>query len=338
MTAHYATYFDRHYLSRGLALIESLARVAPESSIVVLCLDVETERVLRALALPNVRLVPLSELEARDPALVEARSTRSRIEYYFTLTAPFLLDVLVGDPGVERLAYVDADHYFFAPPSPLIGALDRSSVVILDHRYPPSLADKYVFGRYNVGLLGFRRDDRALAILRWWRARCLEWCYDRLEGDRYGDQKYLDAWPVRFAGVQVLEYKGIGVAPWNTTNYRIRVRCGRVMVDDDPLVAYHFSSFRILAPWLFDSGARVYGVHLGRETRRGVYVPYARALRRAARTIRAVGERASPADSIRRAPLGALPGWARPAGQRAYVLGAAVMRRGLLVVFDSFAV
>jgi hypothetical protein len=339
MTVQYATYFDRHYLSRGLALVESLATQAPGAPVWVLCLDDETARILRRLAIPNLAVVPLVELEAREPELLRVRPTRSHAEYYFTLTAPFLLDVMLRAANLTRLVYVDADHYFFGPPSPLTEPLDRASIVLTDHHYPPSLADKYVYGRYNVGLLAFRRDEAALRCLRWWRERCIEWCFDRLEGDRYGDQKYLDAWPELFPGVHVLDHKGVGVALWNAQNFCFeRVSGGpadgTVTVDGEPLVAFHFSSFRILWDWLFDTGSRMYGYRLDPVMRNDVYVPYARAIRRAVRRISAAGGQVQANDSLRGVRAGKLPGTVGVAAAKARVLLAGARRQSLLVVTE----
>jgi hypothetical protein len=109
-------------------------------------------------------------------------------------------------------------------------------------------------GVYNVGLVAFRRTPDGLTALRWWRERCLEWCFDRIEAHRYGDQKYLDDWPERFAGVAVLEHRGGGAGPWNVGSHRVHLRAGVVFVDAAPLLFYHFSLLRALTPWLWDTG------------------------------------------------------------------------------------
>jgi hypothetical protein len=58
-----------------------------------------------------------------------------------------------------------------------------------------------------------------MAVLNWWRDRCIEWCYARSEEGKFGDQKYLDDWTTRFDSVHVLEHLGGGIAPWNVQQY-----------------------------------------------------------------------------------------------------------------------
>jgi hypothetical protein len=116
---HFATYFDRHYLSRGLALYESLRLHSPGFTLWVLCLDETTELVLRALALPSVELFTLKALENELPALLAVKPERTFLEYYWTLTAAWTLHVMESHPGIDLLTYVDADNFFYADPSPV---------------------------------------------------------------------------------------------------------------------------------------------------------------------------------------------------------------------------
>src|SRR5436309_7310877 len=91
---HYATYFDRHYLPRGLALYRSLVRHSPPFVLWVLCLDDETHRVLSLLRLPGVNLVPLAVLERADPALLQVKPQRRTYEYFWTCGPAYLVHLL----------------------------------------------------------------------------------------------------------------------------------------------------------------------------------------------------------------------------------------------------
>ena len=103
----------------------------------------------------------------------------------------------------------------------------------------------HVFGRFNVAWLTYRRCPEGLYCLNNYKSDCAAWCYDRVEDDRFGDQKYLDAWPDRYPSLRIIEHKGFNLANWNIHNYMIRVKNDVVMIDDDPLVFFHFASTQI---------------------------------------------------------------------------------------------
>lgn len=250
MTRSYCTYFDRHYLTRGLALIESLNEHEQEPfRLYAICLDEISRVILEKIAPPNVVPIPLHLIEQGDEALAAARGNRSLVEYYWTLTPTVLLRVFDMHPGIETLTYLDADLYFYSSPDPIFEEFAGHSVLIHGHRFSPSLMPLEVHGKYNVGLLCFRNDDRGNEVLRWWRDRCIEWCYARVEDGKFGDQLYLNDWPERFRGVRVLENVGAGVAPWNHEQYDYGTDArGFTLVDGTPLVFYHFHSLAFVIP------------------------------------------------------------------------------------------
>lgn len=294
---HFCTYFDRNYLLRGLALHRSLKRHAGEFRLHVLCLDDEACRTLLRLAIPEIDPIPLAALEAADPDLLAVKPARSMVEYYFTCTASFQRYLLTRYPKIDLLTYLDADLYFFDDPAPIFDELGDNSILIVGHRFPNHLRHLEIFGIYNVGLLIFRNDAAGRSCLDWWRRRCIEWCYDRLEDGKFGDQKYLDDWPERFDRVVVLQHKGANLAPWNISGYQIHERNGKVMVDDDPLIFYHFHKLKVVSPNIYDTGLTDKRAHLNRTIRRRIYLPYLRELR-------GLMEEAGTSNigSIRRAP------------------------------------
>ncbi len=278
---HTCTYFDRGFLTQGVALARSLAAHDPAAVLWVLALDDETVRALRGLKLSTLRIVPLTELEAADPALAAVKPTRSRVEYYFTLSPCWPRHLLQTRPEIDRLVYLDADLFLFSSPQPIWDELDKGSLLLCAHRFPDFLKHYERHGRYNVGVLGWRRDKDGLACLEWWRERCLEWCFDRLEADRYADQKYLEEWPQRFSGVVECRHPGVNLAPWNWMNHRYDYSSSEVQIDGQPLVVFHFARFRaIRGDWWWQSGQLDYGV-MPAALRHALYGAYWRALQAA---------------------------------------------------------
>ena len=73
-------------------------------------------------------------------------------------------------------------------------------------------------GIYNVEWLTFRRDERGWS-LSWWRERCIEWCYHRLEDGKLGDQNTSTTGRA-LRGVTSFQHLGGGLAPWNISAHR----------------------------------------------------------------------------------------------------------------------
>jgi hypothetical protein len=195
------------------------------------------------------------------------------------------LYILNQHPEIELITYLDADLFFFASPAPLFVELSEGSVYIIPHRFSERLRTHEQWGIYNVGFLIFRNDEYGQTCLQWWRERCLEWCYDRLEGDRFADQKYLNHWPKLFSGVVELTHHGVNLGPWNLTNYRLSVLDEKIRVDDQPLIFFHFQGFKRITTHLFDSNLSSYRIHFSPVLRNQIYEPYLRAVIDAARSI-----------------------------------------------------
>ncbi len=282
---HFCTYFDSGFLTRGLVLYRSLREQCVSFELWVLCLDSECYRVLSHLRLENIHLLDLEDLERSDRLLVEAKQNRSLIEYYFTCTPALPQYIFERFPSVELLTYLDADLFFFGDPAPIYEEIGGHSIAIIAHRFPKDRLYFENHGKYNVGWISFRRDENALACLRWWREKCIEWCYDRVENGLFADQKYLDDWPNRFQNVVVLGHKGANLAPWNLANYAIQFRPNGIWVDDQALVFFHFHGLRQIKDWLYDPHLTIYKTRLSRTVKRGIYAPYIQALKEAEKLV-----------------------------------------------------
>jgi hypothetical protein len=213
---NFCTLFDTHYFTRGLALYYSLEKNCPDFHIYIFAFDQKANDLLREMHLNKATIISLKEFE--DEELLRIKPSRSIAEYCWTCTSSTILYVL-EKYNLESCTYLDADLFFYSSPTPIFEELGDQSILITEHRYSPKYNKQLKAGKYCVQFITFRNNDQGLTALRWWRARCIEWCYARYEDGKFGDQLYLEDWTERFKGVHVLQHPGGGLAAWNIQQY-----------------------------------------------------------------------------------------------------------------------
>jgi hypothetical protein len=331
----YCTYFDHNYLSRGLALYHSLQRHAPGSRLWVLCLSEACYQALAALDLPDLVPRRLADFEAADPEVAATRPDRSLLEYYFTCSPAWMLFVLKNEADAEWVTYLDGDLFFFAPPEPIYGELQEAAVAIIPHRYPAKLAKLQKFGTYNVGWVGVRNDPDGIAVIKWWREKCIEWCHDYADGGRFADQGYLDWFSSRSSRVKVITNIGANLAPWNISNYLVEFQDGKVWIDrTHPLIFFHFQGVKKGLGWFVFNSHRFYRAPFSQDVRNRVYKPYINQMLEIEEAIGSVVQISDAKPHHRSASLGVrqyLKTRLRDVGGRAFQLLDVVSRRAFLV-------
>lgn len=251
-------------------MYRSLLRHAGNFHLWIVCFDDLAYELLNKLNLEKVTLISLSQFE--DEELLRIKPQRTRAEYCWTCTPSTALYVLNTEPHVDVITYLDADLMFFSSPEPIFAEAGNASILLTEHRYLPEFDQSANSGIYNVQFMMFRRNSEGLAALNWWRDRCIEWCFARFEDNKFGDQKYLDDWPKRFTGVHILQHLGAGLAPWNVDQYSLKKQEGKVYVENDQLIFYHFHALQ-LHP--FNIGY-IYGKYTIKtsQVRQWIYEPY----------------------------------------------------------------
>lgn len=271
---HFVTLFNRMFLPQGLALHRSMERNIPSYKLWILCVDDQTYDAIGDLGLVNVRRLKLSELET--PELLQVKSERTIGEYCWTVTPFAPKFVFDADPNVSRVTYVDADLWFRKNPSPIFAEFDASSkkVLITDHGYAPEYDQSATSGQYCVQFMTFDRYGGE-AVRKWWEERCIEWCFGRFEDGKFGDQKYLDDWPVRFGElVHVMRDKGLALAPWNASHFAY-----------GNAVFYHFHGLRLKSSETVEIGNYL----VPQITIENVYRPYYQDLLRSIEDLKSIG-------------------------------------------------
>ncbi len=224
-----------------MALYLSLQQQSRPSKAVlaVLALSERCEKILHRLCLPNLVVIPLREVEINTPELLSAKANRSKVEYFFTLT-PWLIKIALSKfPQAKRVTYLDSDLYFFSSPSPLWQEAEKAPMIFVEHRFSPGYRDKIRFGKFNVSWNTFSKNALSQQALQWWCDRCLEWCYDRIEGEKFADQGYLTILERRFGGVHTLKYPGINIAEYNVENLELGFEHSIPIANKLPIIFWH---------------------------------------------------------------------------------------------------
>ncbi|MBV8168630.1 MAG: hypothetical protein JO021_17675 [Alphaproteobacteria bacterium] len=237
---HYCTYLDHNYIPRVLVMADSLRRFGP-FRLHVLCLSPLCARILSELAVPEFALIELDALERDHPELLGVKPDRTTIEYFFTLTPYLPAYCLERDAALSEITYLDSDLCFFADPELIFAVIgDRSIGIVPQHLSALWAGASAKCGQFNVGWITYRRTEQGMRCLTEYCRDCLDWCYERLEDDRYADQKYLDRWPTAYSEVAIVDLKGVNVALYNVDGYDVTERDGHLWCDDERLIFYHF--------------------------------------------------------------------------------------------------
>ncbi len=276
---HYCTLFDYNFSLSGISLYRSLEAVGEPFCLWVIAMDTKVAVLLDDLDLPHLKVIALSDIET--DAHLAVKQERTFREYCWTMTCFTLSAVFERAPDIKRVTYLDADMFFFNSARPLFDELETAGkdILITSHGYAPEYEQGDEHGKYCVQFLTANNSEGGHKVLAWWQARCLEWCFDRVEPGRFGDQKYLDEWPERFAA-ETHVYSGVRdlLAPWNLAHFH--AEHGGYLP-----VTYHFHGLRLVSR---DKLQLCISYKTGNQWR-AIYDPYVEQLREAAGLITGSG-------------------------------------------------
>lgn len=232
---NFCTLFDSGYLQRGLALYESLCRTCDDFHLYIMAFDDKAYEILADLKLSFLTVVHLKDFETEE--LLALKPTRTRAEYCWTC-GPSVIWYFIKKYNLESCTYLDADLMFYRSPQLLFDEIGDNSIAITDHYAPYHIPQ----GRYCVQFMYFKNDEWGMKALRWWRDSCVEWCYAHFDGEKYGDQKYLEQFPIKFDRVHVIKNRGAGIASWNKGQYVFNANDWSFRYDDQnyEIVFVHF--------------------------------------------------------------------------------------------------
>ncbi len=240
MRHNFCTLFDSYYLRKGLALYQSLLDIKDDFHLFVVAFDDKSYEILTRLNLENLTVVTLLDFET--PELLRVKPLRTRAEYCWTSTSSVIY-YFIQKYSLDHCTYIDADLMFYSSLIPIYDEIGTNSVAITEHI--PDGPDEPT-GKYCVQFVYFKNDKDGMETLNWWRNSCIDWCYSRYEDGKFGDQKYLDSFPILFDNVHVVKNRGLGVAPWNIHLYQFS-EYGKIDYKNDlfDIVFFHYHGTKV---------------------------------------------------------------------------------------------
>jgi hypothetical protein len=207
-------------------------------------MDEQSYNILKKLKLKQAKLFKTSDIETAE--IAQLKKDRNKGEYSWTLKSVFIDYLFNKYKHLNNIFYLDGDIYFFNDVAQVYKDIGNASIAIAPHRFPNSMIDRVrQTGIFNAGVIYMKRDKEAFGALKRWKRQCIKWCYWRLEDGKLGDQMYLDEWPKLYKSLHQFTHKGINLAPWNVNEYKLTKKDGKIFVDNQPLIFYHFHQFKI---------------------------------------------------------------------------------------------
>ena len=150
------------------------------------------------------------------------------------------------------VVYLDPDIVLFSQINAILDQLDDASVVLTPHQLSPIERNLWggtfdertslLTGVFNFGFLGVAPNKEGIDFADWWSFRTTMQAYDLPSVGLFTDQKWGNLVPVLFPNTHISRHRGMNVASWNLHERKVHASSeGTLMVDDDPLVFFHFT-------------------------------------------------------------------------------------------------
>jgi len=238
-----------NYYAKARALVDSIARNSPNTS-VTLCLCDEPDESCDPQAHGFARMWQPQDLGYDRAWMFE----HNIMELCTGIKGRALERLMQEEPDADIFIYLDPDVYVYNDLSEIDGYMSEASIGLVPHILQVEKTDIGVqmtemsvaeHGIYNLGHLIVRSDENGRALARWWAERLDKYCFDDKITGLFTDQRWMDLVPAAFEGVKILRVPNLDVASWNIGSRSVtQVEAGNersFKVDGWPLITYHFS-------------------------------------------------------------------------------------------------
>ena len=153
--------------------------------------------------------------------------------------------------GYETVIYLDPDIECYSSFDDFLESIKDKAVVVTPHKMTTNesqIIKDEVFlnnGIYNLGFIAVNNSPEGVAFLNWWNSKLIDRCYINYSKGLATDQIWVELASTIFEGFFVCKNPGLNVAFWNLNERIIKKENDIIMVNDVPLLFFHFSSLSL---------------------------------------------------------------------------------------------
>jgi len=235
-----------NYLAQAKTLVDTLKKSNPSWTFILGLVDKNVTNVDLSFMGCEVLEVETIAIDGFDQ-MVNAYS----IVEFITAVKPFYFTYLFEKrKEIDKIIYFDPDIMVLGSLDDLETKLDTYDIVLTPHFTTPirdsfQLTEKHIFstGVFNLGFLAVKRSANTLNMLKWWEEKLRFECILDLTRGYFVDQLWMNLAPAYFDKVLIDKYPGYNMAHWNLHERSLTETANGYMVNDVPLVFFHFSHF-----------------------------------------------------------------------------------------------
>lgn len=244
------TICSKNYLAQAITLNQSFKKFYSNERFVIALVDHLNDEEVKMIKEYDV-------IYSKEIFIEETESFYQKYDVVELNTAfkPYYIDYFFK-AGYQKVVYLDPDTYLYAPLDPVINNLDKYNFILTPHFFTPINDDKIlneqitlITGTFNLGFFAVRNNEIGQKLINWWKVKLFDGCLSEPSNGYFVDQKWMNLSISLFDGFLIDKNPGLNMAHWNLHERYISVEESLIKVNKSfPLIFYHFSSYRPLAP------------------------------------------------------------------------------------------
>lgn len=242
------TICSNNYLGQAISWLESIENSNPDYTSFIVLVDkiINAEKYIKSslknkiIEVDNINIDNINYM-VNNYNIIELNTAIKPycFQYFFSKYNP--ISVLYFDPDIivfNNLSYID-------------NKLFEYDCILTPHFLVPNirnvLAENKIlnYGLYNLGFIGIKNNDNGNGIINWWASKLATMCIMDTANGFYVDQLWINLVPIYFSNVYISKNSALNVAYWNLNERKLSFENNSWLVDNNPLIFFHFSSFKI---------------------------------------------------------------------------------------------